>query len=378
MPMYSMNIFNKKYGYWICNGVSFTNKLEALIYASQVNKPVRLVYHDSIWRNFDRSQLGKYSLDYLYKQRAEQLREKYEYLILYYSGGADSHNILETFLKNKIKLDEICIKWPKPLLEGKFYQPNQVDRTARNYWSEWDYSIKPTLEKIKQTHPEIKISIKDYTNNLDNLKFEKVFDIVNHTRSGAMLYSSAISDSQFLIKKNIGHIFGVDKPLLANIKNKIYMFFSDLALSILQPSEIDNESTEAFYWSPDFPILTFEMAYQVSQYYLLFPEHQKYLWFNNVFVESNTRTQFQNDIVKKFCYTTWDNRFQADKPLDSARTDKWFWFFENSEFEKIVDVYQGELKNRISQISENFLDISSQLSPGVKTIIGDLFFIRDM
>jgi len=156
------------------------------------------------------------------------------------------------------------------------------------------------------------------------------------------------------------------------------MFFSDLALSILQPHELDNETTEAFYWAPDFPILPFEMAYQTSHYYSAFPDKRKYLWFNNVFIDTNTRTQFQNDIVKKICYTTWDNRFQADKPLSSSRTDKWFWFFENSEFSKILDVYKGELKNRISQISENYLDIKPNDAPGIKTIIGDLFFVNDI
>jgi len=50
------------------------------------------------------------SLDFLYALRARQLREKYDYLVLYFSGGADSTNILKTFIDNNIFLDEIVMQ----------------------------------------------------------------------------------------------------------------------------------------------------------------------------------------------------------------------------------------------------------------------------
>ena len=102
-------IDNYPQGYWKVRDKKFINKAEALRFASKVVRPVEYIYFDHVWKNFDRSLLGKYSLDELYKQRALQLREKYDYLILYFSGGADSYNVLRSFIDNGIKIDEVII-----------------------------------------------------------------------------------------------------------------------------------------------------------------------------------------------------------------------------------------------------------------------------
>jgi hypothetical protein len=157
----------KQYGYWKSDGLDFSNKIDALVYATKNDTKVTFAYHDEIWKKFNKNLLGKIPLNQLYKEQAQRLRDKYQYLILYYSGGADSHNILMTYINNNIKLDEIIVRWPKPLTEGKLYTPNNVDNTTRNIWSEWDYAVKPTLDWLKQNHPEIKITIKDYIEDLN-------------------------------------------------------------------------------------------------------------------------------------------------------------------------------------------------------------------
>ena len=91
-----------------------------------------------------------------------------------------------SFINNNIKLDEIIVNWPKPLVDGKFYEKNIVDRTARNYWSEWDFVIKPELDKLKHTHPDIKITINDYTDELTIKNLESSFEIIDHTRAGIL------------------------------------------------------------------------------------------------------------------------------------------------------------------------------------------------
>ena len=42
-----------------------------------------------------------------YRRRAQQIRDKYDYVVLLYSGGPDSNNILHAFVHNGIKIDEI-------------------------------------------------------------------------------------------------------------------------------------------------------------------------------------------------------------------------------------------------------------------------------
>jgi len=50
-------------------------------------------------------------VNYFYDKRVKELRQQYDYIIFFYSGGYDSHNILKTFIDNNIHIDEIikCI-----------------------------------------------------------------------------------------------------------------------------------------------------------------------------------------------------------------------------------------------------------------------------
>ncbi len=92
-------------GHWSVKGQAFYQKPQAILKAIELDESkIQYHYYDSIWDGFDRSLLGTRSLDSLYKERAQQLRDTYDYLILSFSGGWDSRTILNTFIKNNIKL----------------------------------------------------------------------------------------------------------------------------------------------------------------------------------------------------------------------------------------------------------------------------------
>jgi hypothetical protein len=372
----------EKYGYWGYLNKKFLNKFEALANATSTTKhEVKFRYHDQVWSKFDRTLLGKYSLNELYKQRAQQLRDKYDYLILYYSGGADSHNILRTFIDNNILLDEVCVKWPKLLMDGGLYTPNQHDTSAKNYWSEWNYSVKPTLEWLSQNHPSIKITIKDYTDSIDKLKIEPMFEKLNFVRGGGILLNSVISTSENIVLdkgKTVSHIYGIDKPLLHTDEKHIFMFFSDVCLDQACRSELVEDSTECFYWAPDFPLLPFEQAYQLSLYYKANPHTQKFLW-NDLPTPLDVRTmknQFQNSVARQLLYDNWDGRFQADKPSSSSRKDKFFWFYEHSELENVRMNYYDSLKQRVELIDTKYLAVPTDGSiPVYNVCVSNKFYI---
>ncbi len=357
-------MLNYKYGLWIVGDKKFDNKFQASLYASSTKQNINFWYHDEVFNSVDRTLLGKISLNTLYKERAQQLRDRYQYLILNYSGGADSHNILRTFLDNDIKLDEICVFWPKPLIDGKFYTPNSVDVSVKNRWSEWNYSIEPTLKWIAQNHPEIKIHIKDFVGNPNDINISELFDKLNHTRTAGMLLTSSVSDSDKIESSrglSVGHIAGIDKPLLAWKENCIVMFFSDLSVSMITPG-ITNDNAECFYWAPDYPLLTFEMAYQMSTHFDLCPLDKQYLFKYNSDVPIFNRSAFQHDLAIKTCYTTWDNRFQSGKMKSPDAGDKYFWFNESNEFSNIRNTYDRLIKDRFSVINDTFLSTPNSLN----------------
>lgn len=369
-----------KYGYWNVtkNGIAqpFDRKIDALLAAGEDGQ-IQFIYNDPVWDSFDRSTIGKVDLDTLYRERALQLRAKYKTLKLYYSGGADSTNILMTFINNGIKLDEIVVKWPKKLVDGSFYTPNSDDFSAYNYWSEWDLAVQPRLEWLKEHHPEIKVTLLDYTDNLTEKTVVKTLHSVNFN-SIVMVHAlpGLAPDGD-----TTGYIFGVDKPYIYLDNGKIYMFFSDLGMTLLSTSteeDFKNENKECFYWAPDFPILPFEMAYRTSQLIKKSPGITKVLFgnFNLKGVQDFHNKQFQLHqlAVKKACYTTWDDRFQADKPIYHSRYDKFSWFMDPSipELDRVRQVYLSESQSIANSLPSRFL-LTDRIETGDSTLVLNTF-----
>jgi hypothetical protein len=367
-------MLHNKHGCWISGGIAFDNKIKALEHATVTKSNIRFYFHDHIWRSFDKNQLGKVSLIELYKQRAIQLRDSYDYLILYYSGGSDSHNILETFLKNNIKIDEIRVRWAKPLTDGKFYTPNKLDTSARNGVSEWNFLIKPELERLKLTHPEIKINIIDFTDKIfdcayDVDKLEKHFNDYNWYRGAFGSYVQRLNKNLFIPYSNKGkvaHIFGIEKPILKFSQTSVDLVFIDQFLeNSLIPLQSYNDHIEFFYWTNDLPLLPLEQAFQVAIFlknkYLLdknFIDKVDYLFIEGMHPNSwSLRYKSKMiDVHKSILFNhSWDSsKFSAGKPNES-RSDWHFWMYEHKEFSVLKNNFMNAFSNITSKIDSRFL-----------------------
>ncbi len=362
---------------------SSINKGEALREATKFikagqNVGVWFMWNHNILKNFNRDILGKIPLDTLYKERAQQLRDKYDELILYYSGGSDSHNILQTFLRNNIKLDYIFVRWPFKMLDKGLYTANNQDRSASNFVSEWDFVLKHDLDYIKSKHPEIKIIVSDWLEDIDISKYnDDLFLRQNHFHSAVnflRMASHSDTEIQLLNKgKKVAAIWGIDKPsIFIDSDNKAYFVLLDLAFQHSTPVLKDNNNIECFYTTPDMPELAYEMAYQVFLYFKARPELRPML---------NDKSQYDavNDIIKTICYSYWDNnKFQANKPK-GFRKDKDFWFYDNKEFAPIIDRWQHYYKSQLDDIDKSFLSFNKEgVADTYNVIYSPQYYIGDM
>jgi hypothetical protein len=349
-------IYDFPQGFWRAGDQKFINKYDALLYATQNKFGLKYVYFNHVWEQFDRSLLGKFSLKELYRQRAQQLRDSYDYLILYFSGGSDSYNVLRSFIDNGIKLDEVCVKWTTPAIEGKhnIYTPNIDDKSAFNCISEWDFTIKPKLDWLSKNHPEIKIEIIDWVKRKD-VKLEDAFSLVNHWHDSEIpsLAMWSASENKMLEKgKTVASIYGVDKPSIYFEDQNYYIKFIDAAFCIGTPNPNNIYGTEYFYWTPKFPILAFEMANQIIESYKINPE----LVQNRITVDNIRKIdhvavhQFNESNYRSILYDTWDNSFQSNKPVRLDRSDKNFWIFQNQELKNYKEEYQSMFNERLDQI----------------------------
>ena len=343
------------------------------------------MFHHEAFKNVNLSLLGKIPLNQLYRERAQQIRDQYDYLVLYYSGGADSHNVLRTFLDNNILLDEIAVRWPKKLIGSNIYTPNSHDKSARNFVSEWDLVISKELEWIRENYPKIKITILDYVENIPNRYFnDDIFLKQNHMHSAVnLLRMQSFTELELDPRgKKVCTIAGIDKPLIVESQNKVYMFFSDVSGS--QNTTTESAILEDFYWTPSMPLLAYEMAYQVYLYFK-FNELARAAMPKSYFLKLDELIRHEvmevyYRLIKTIIYPTWDNRkFQADKPLPGFRADKDFWFYESTEFKSAVDQWQHYYDSQLSAVSNEFCSLSKTgTKTAYKPILSPLYYIGNL
>lgn len=363
-------------GYYEVGNEKYSNKLFAAIRATETNQDMKWKFHDDI---FARTKpIYTPNIKLLYKQRAIQLREKYDYLILYFSGGSDSWTVLNTFLENNIKLDHVFVKWPMRAMDKGFYNPNSIDKTAFNFVSEWDLVISKDLKWLAQYYPNIKIEVGDWLENLSETYFnDDLFtDSVHHHFMTNLLrvpYGSKIEKELVLQGKKVGSIYGVDKPAVLEHRNKFYFYFKDAAVATCPVRKENPEGTEYFYWSPDMPEIVIEQVHKIYEWYKCNPDKRKIIRSSHSEPEKknwdavafNKNFEVSANIVRQVVYPDWDfNKFQADKPVPIANFDgkqKDYWLEIRPEMQNIKQVWRYYWKSYIDKIDPKYLRPNKEL-----------------
>lgn len=375
-----------KTGCWVVGTQSFSKKIDALRHATNTHEEVSFYFYDSIWegvlskfRNLNNNSPAL--LPNLYKARAQMIRDKYDHLVLYFSGGSDSYNILHTFLSNNIKLDEIVVRWSRLLIDGKFYTPNVSDTSGRNGASEWNFAIKPVLDKLRISHPEIKITIIDPMDsiNVDSISLKKIetrIIDVNLSRPAPISTLRRVNDNHFStsLKKNTGNIFGIEKPKFRVNGNKLFFYFIDLPFD-QSVTDDPSDQCESFYWNPDFPLLLLEQCNRVAAFLKINKQYIDLFKSDTKSINANTlRERLVASIIYKHSWNP--NTFQADKPNED-RSDWYFWLYESAELDKLRNNLHRGMLNLTDDIDSRLL-INTKNTPLYSPVSSKLFYITDL
>ena len=135
----------ERVGYYEVGGKRYDNKWDAMLHSTSLNTTYKWDFAPEIFSQIDWSKPISLSLDELYRLRLMQLREQYDHLILFFSGGKDSLNILMTSIKNNILLDEIVVYYPFAM--EKYFNNTELD--SDNLYSEVEYAAKPLLKQFQ-------------------------------------------------------------------------------------------------------------------------------------------------------------------------------------------------------------------------------------
>ena len=260
-----------RFGYYTVGDHKTYSKLDAIELHIQTGIHPTWHFNDEIFGSCDWINEPTESLDELYRIRAQQIREKYDYVVLFYSSGADSQNMLNAFIRNGIHIDEIVNFWAK---EGD-------DDYDSFFNAEIYHEAIPNTLKIVAEHPAIKHRVIDLTSIIAGLyndsdrRFDFLYDMNcmfspnNYARS---FIRESISEYKDITAsgKNMCFVYGSEKPRLYLEAGKYCVRFLDILDNVVTPrtQRLNRswEHDELFYWSPDLPELIIKQAHVVMRY----------------------------------------------------------------------------------------------------------------
>lgn len=322
-------------GQYLCNNKRYFNKLEAILESNISQKHVEWDYHDSIFGQHNWSIEPTLELKELYKLRALQLRDAYDHLVLFYSGGVDSWNILKTFIDNDIRIDEIYMFGAFEAEEKKISSLG-YSRDPGYYTREIKQSL-PLLKKLV-ANKNIKVNVFDWTTHIleaaDNLDWIWTagvrFDPTCMVRS--KFHKIFREHSELLHKgKKVGFVYGVDKPRLLRDDNSIYFAFLDVIMTTgtLPTNDILGEyweNDEYFYWSPNLPELAIKQSHCVVNWLSSQNKIELIKHVNNL---ASFHDEAYYDQVNRSIYPSWNpETWQIKKPTGAIYNELSKWFFE--------------------------------------------------
>jgi len=342
---------NTKLGYYQLGDEKIYNKVQALITATKTNRFPEWNFNRPIFDAMAWEQEPETDLRELYRQRAQQLRERYDWIRVEASGGGDSTTAIYSFLRNGIHIDEIVFRYPKQGEKGVSSDP--FNTKPQNTLSEYDFAARPLLNWVQTHFPRVRITIHDYSEFiLDSATDETwVFRGKDYFQLAHVCKHDAVAMKEHRefadTGKKICVLYGIDKPKMCIKDGKWYVYFMDLQANHSNTVyDYNNITNEYFYWTPDFPEIVQKQAHIIRTWFSLpANKHLQYLvrWPNYSIAHRSAYEQ----VVKPLIYPDYDPAtFQTSKPTNSFYNEMDYWFYHN---------FQNTAAFRIQEAGQNLL-----------------------
>jgi hypothetical protein len=366
-------------GWYEIGGKVHWDKASALMEGTKLG-----LNHNHLHWNFNDAEFGSFDWtieppgdirDY-YWARAREIREKYDYIILNCSGGADSTTVLYSFIQQGLHVDEIFVRHAKTGTNKYASTTKELD--ASNEFSEYEYAAVPLMNWVKQVSPRTKITVHDFS--LDIIDDKKVtwdenfiYWCGDYVTPGCVVRYTHASDkdslNQFDKGKRIGIIFGTDKPRVALDGNDLYLMFVDRPVHSALPATVNNGYTntevELFYWHPNSRAMLAKQCHIIKRWFEMPDNARLRFMLNGKWLLSPQNRTAYEAIVKGIVYPDYNlSTFQCNKPVKTVMQewDYWMGDFKNTEGYKI---FMRGVMHLYKNIDEGFLKIyESGTQPG--------------
>jgi hypothetical protein len=338
-------MYQDKLGVYRIGDLKFYSKLEAIEMHSKTGHHPHWDFNESVFSSYDWTKEPAEPIAELYRRRAQQLRDSYDYIVLMFSGGADSTTVLRSFLDNDIKLDEAVS-----------YMSYDATGDKDHFFNAEIFRVSiPVAEQLKTQYPWLKHRIIDLTELIVDYydKNQNKFDWIYEMNMCFSPNSTSKESLPLKIKEwaDIIHsgkkfcvLWAHDKPRIMHENGKFLFKFIDIidnAATVKSMSGQQPYTDELFYWTPDLPEILIKQGHLIKNY-LSAPNVQNLPFVSQeksdlAYREVNgVKYWLSNHGVHTLIYPGWDIRtFTNGKASSPIFTERDSWFFNLSTGHKI-------------------------------------------
>lgn len=337
----------KKYnfGHWQVADKKYDNKLQAVIDAVPNGWWPHYNFFEEEFSKFDWTKEPSRSLTELYGERARYIRNKYKFIAIEYSGGADSWNVLYSFVKHGLKVDLVIHRITSESIKG-----NELDKSIENSAAESYYQAYPWYKKFLELDPTLKWHTYNTTeeiingwtsHSLDPLQFNSMH--IGHMSK----IPGIVTDGYSFVPYQSAILYGIDKPNIVLKNNKFYLYFPDHSVTCRAFAERERlglSTTDIMFYHD--PLCTELIAKQAHTVINWFRQHPDLLWLLELDrpkgADDGVLKSYRN-LVISLIYPDYQEYWQPIKSTGFNQFEYDWWFHNSGQESTHVKNWQSSM-----------------------------------
>jgi hypothetical protein len=373
-----------KLGVYRVGDFKFHSKVEAIDSHTKTGIHLHWDFNEAVFSCYDWTKEPTESISELYRRRAQQLRDKYDYIVLMFSGGADSTTVLRSFLDNDIKLDEVAS-----------YMNYQATGDRDHFFNAEIFRVTiPLAEQLKTQYPWLKHRVIDLTEIIINHYNKTNYDWFYDMNTCFSPNSTSKESLPLKIKEwaDIIHsgkkfcvLYGHDKPRVTHENGKFLFKFLDLIDNAATVKSIAGQqpyTDELFYWSADLPEILIKQGHLIKNY-LSRPNMQNLPFISQkksdlAYREINgVKHWLSNHGVHSLIYPGWDiQTFTNGKSSGPIFTERDDWFFDLSRQHNINQTWWTGFNELWKLVPDHWKNDPADMNRGLKACWSKNYYLE--
>jgi len=213
--------------YFSVQGKKYYSDIEAAPVACKLKEPLVFHLNYDFIQNANWQKEPVYPIHYYLDLHSRILNEKYDQIILMYSGGTDSHTALESFIRCKIKniilydtvsAEQLSYNGRKKMNEGVIHSLKKYSQQFK------DLNYKVMSPKVDSNDYVWSSTPKEFEETIKTFKPQKFYDIAM-TSSWYRLYTEKNNHIRIdTSKKKTAVVYGFEKPMIG-IRNNYWEWY---------------------------------------------------------------------------------------------------------------------------------------------------------